>query len=198
MVIMNENGWLGADGKYYPTADDAHKSFAEKFRWKEPSPPSYPKGEALRLRVFLCHAKEDKPRVRELYDRLSASGVDPWLDEKNLLPGQIWRKEITQAIRESDAVLVCLSQTSINKTGYLNKEIREALEKADEQPEGKIFSIPLRLEQCEVPERFREIQWVDYFDTDGYRQLLRAFEHLAAWLNRANRKVLAPGYANQA
>jgi len=42
-----------------------------------------------KLRVFLCHASQDKPVVRELYQRLNAEGwIDPWLDEEKLLPGQ--------------------------------------------------------------------------------------------------------------
>jgi len=40
-----------------------------------------------RLRVFLCHSSQDKPIVRELYQRLLAEGwIDPWLDEGNPLP----------------------------------------------------------------------------------------------------------------
>jgi len=31
------------------------------------------------LRVFLCHASNDKPAVRELYHRLIADGIDVWL-----------------------------------------------------------------------------------------------------------------------
>ena len=35
-----------------------------------------------KLRVFLCHASQDKPVVRELYQRLLAEGwIDPWMDE---------------------------------------------------------------------------------------------------------------------
>ena len=34
-----------------------------------------------KLRAFLCHASQDKPAVRELYQRLLAEGwIDPWLD----------------------------------------------------------------------------------------------------------------------
>ncbi len=47
--------------------------------------------ETRKLRVFLCHASQDKPIARELYQRLNAEGwIDPWLDEKNLIPGQDW------------------------------------------------------------------------------------------------------------
>ncbi len=41
-----------------------------------------------KLRVFLCHASDDKPAVRKLYASLkSVSWIDPWLDEENFLPG---------------------------------------------------------------------------------------------------------------
>jgi hypothetical protein len=40
-------------------------------------------------RVFLCHSKVYKPRVRDLYARLKTEDfVQPWLDEKDLLPGR--------------------------------------------------------------------------------------------------------------
>ncbi|MBK9602972.1 MAG: toll/interleukin-1 receptor domain-containing protein [Anaerolineales bacterium] len=43
------------------------------------------------LRVFLCHASQDKPAVRELYNALKSEGwIDPWLDKAKILPGQDW------------------------------------------------------------------------------------------------------------
>jgi hypothetical protein len=51
-----------------------------------------------KLRVFLCHATEDKPAVpqgddmRTLYASLkSVPWIDPWLDEENLLLGEDWK-----------------------------------------------------------------------------------------------------------
>ncbi|NOT03258.1 MAG: toll/interleukin-1 receptor domain-containing protein [Anaerolineales bacterium] len=41
--------------------------------------------ETRKLRVFLCHSSQDKPIVRELYQRLNAEGwIDTWLDEEKL------------------------------------------------------------------------------------------------------------------
>src|SRR4051812_32632959 len=97
------------------------------------------------LRVFLCHSSEDKARVRDLYHRLNSSGLKPWLDDFDLLPGQDWDREIGNAVRSSDVVLICLSRTSANKTGYIQREIKYALDVADRQPEGAIFLIPTRL-----------------------------------------------------
>ena len=50
------------------------------------------------LKVFLCHASGDKPAVRNLYHRLRADGIDPWLDEENLLAGHDWQLEIPKAV----------------------------------------------------------------------------------------------------
>ncbi len=137
-------------------------------------PPTRP------LRAFLCHSKGDKAAVRELYKRLLADGIRPWLDEEDLLPGQDWQLEIPRAVRNSDVVLVCLSTESVDKTGYVQKEIKFALDAADERPEGTIFIVPARLDDCVVPERLRKWQWVDLFEADGYDRLLRALQVRAA------------------
>lgn len=71
------------------------------------------------LHVFLCHASGDKPAVRELYRRLCAEGIDAWLDEEKLLPGQNWQLEIPRAVRTADVVVVCLSRGSVSKAGYV-------------------------------------------------------------------------------
>ncbi len=127
------------------------------------------------LRIFLCHSSADKPAVRDLCQRLSADGFQPWLDEENLLPGQDWELEIPKAVRNSDIVIVCLSRESINRTGYLQKEIKFALDVAEQQPEGAIFIIPLRLEDCAVPERVGRWQWVNLFEQNGYDQIAPLF-----------------------
>jgi hypothetical protein len=129
-----------------------------------------------RLAVFLCHASEDKQEVRSLYRRLSADGFDPWLDEEKLLPGQDWRREIASALHKADVVLVCLSHTSATKTGFVQKEIRDVLDLADLQPEGMIFVIPTKLEECGVPDRLRKWHWVDYYRDNGYERLRLALK----------------------
>ena len=82
-----------------------------------------------KLRVFLCHSSQDKPIVRELYQRLSAEGwIDPWLDEEKLLPGQDWHMEIEKAVETADAVIVCLSKNSVTKDGYVQRELKYILD----------------------------------------------------------------------
>jgi hypothetical protein len=128
------------------------------------------------IKVFLCHSSDDKAKVRQLYHRLRNDGFDAWLDEEKLLPGQEWAQEIPKAVRQSDVVLVCLSQASISKIGYVQKEIRFALDVAEEQPEGFIFIIPVKLEECSIPERLRKWHWVELFNENGYRRLILSLQ----------------------
>jgi outer membrane protein assembly factor BamD (BamD/ComL family) len=128
------------------------------------------------LKAFLCHASGDKPAVREMYKRLVFEGVDAWLDKENLLPGQDWRVEIPRAVKEADVVIIFLSKNSISKEGYVQKEIKFALDIAEEKPEGAIFLIPARLEECVVPERISRWHWVDLYDENGFVKLLRSLK----------------------
>ena len=138
------------------------------------------------LRVFLCHASDDKATVKGLYLRLREDNFDPWLDNEDLLPGQNWRQKIPSVVRNSDAVIVCLSQRSINKEGYVQREIKIALDAADEKPEGTIFLIPVRLEECAVPERLSTWHWVNLFETGGYAKLKKTLRSRAGTLERAS------------
>ncbi|MBE0669876.1 MAG: TIR domain-containing protein [Anaerolineales bacterium] len=116
------------------------------------------------LRVFLCHSSNDKPAVRELYQKLRAEPwISPWLDKEELYPGQDWNLEIEKAIEITDVIIVCLSNSSITKEGYIKKEIKVALDYSDYKPEGTVFIIPVRLEECKPPNRLLKWQYTDYF-----------------------------------
>ena len=136
------------------------------------------------LKVFLCHAHSDRDAVHALYTRLIKDGVDVWLDKAKLLPGQDWELEIRKAVRESDVVVVCLS-TQFNQAGFRQKEVRIALDEAEKQPEGEIFIIPARLEECDTPESLRKWHWVDLFEPDGYEMLMRALRARAERIGAA-------------
>lgn len=123
-----------------------------------------------KLLVFLSHASQDKPPVRELCEKLKADGFDPWLDEERLLPGMNWDMEIEKALRASDSILLCFSNLSVAKEGYIQREFKRAKRYQEEKPEGAIYLIPVRLDQCDLPYDFKEVQFVDY--PAGYDRLV--------------------------
>jgi class 3 adenylate cyclase len=142
--------------------------------------PQQTKSERGKLRVFLCHSSGDKPAVRAICTRLREDGFQPWLDEEQLLPGQDWQLEIKKAVRSADAVVVCLSSSSVTKEGFLQREFRGILDVAGEKPEGAIFVIPVKLEKCDVPDRLERLHYVELFENDGYNRLKLALETRAA------------------
>lgn len=142
-----------------------------------------------KLRVFLCRASGDLPKAQELYRYLRRRRINPWLDTMDLMPGQDWQMEIPKAITSSDAIIICLSKNSVDKEGYVQKEIAFALEKALEMPGGRIFLIPARFEECEVPDSLNRYHWVNLFEEDGYIKLVRALKLRASQLQRADVEV---------
>jgi hypothetical protein len=147
-----------------------------------------------KLRVFLCHASQDKPVVRELYQRLLAEGwIDPWLDEEKLLPGQDWDMEIEKAVEDADAVIVILSNNSVSKEGYIQREIRFVLGVADYKPEGTVYIVPLRLNNCPIPRRLRTLHYVDFFPENreewAYERLLDSISSLTDKAKSSNQNT---------
>jgi hypothetical protein len=96
-----------------------------------------------------------------------------------LTPGQDFRLEIENAIRCSSVVLICLTKLSIQKNGFVQRELKFALDVAREQPEGSIFIIPARLEECELPVALRHLHWVNLYESQGMRRLVRALHKRA-------------------
>jgi formylglycine-generating enzyme required for sulfatase activity len=132
------------------------------------------------LRVFLCHASLDKPVVQELFKALkSEDWVDPWLDREKILPGQDWQAAIEKAVDEADVIIICLSNQSVMKDGYVQKEIRFAYDLALEKTEGTIFLIPLRLDEVSlIPRRLHTFQWMDYFGDQKQSEYLKLLASL--------------------
>jgi hypothetical protein len=91
------------------------------------------------LKIFLCHSSQDREQIRQIYRELKKAGTAPWLDEEDILPGQPWEETLKNAVRNADVVLACVSSGSVNKRGYVQKELREILEVALELPPDQIF-----------------------------------------------------------
>lgn len=125
------------------------------------------------LKIFLSHAHEDKEDVQQLYHSLVAKGIDAWFDSESLLGGQNWKYVIEESVRGADVVIVCLTSTSVNKEGYIQKEIKIALEAYEEKPDNTIFVIPVKLSACSIPTRLKQFHCINLFEQSGYEKLMR-------------------------
>jgi TIR domain len=126
--------------------------------------------------VFLAYVKEDAAPAGRLYEAFEAEGFRPWMDVRNLLPGQNWPRAIDRAIEVSDFFVPCFSRNSVDKRGGFQAEIRYALDCARRAPLDDIFILPLRLDDCRVPRSIqKDFQYIDLFPgwSRGVRRLLR-------------------------
>jgi hypothetical protein len=119
-------------------------------------------------KVFISYAKEDYTFAEKLYDFLKDSNFKPWLDKKEILPGQDWNYILRKSLREANYIILLLSHTSVQKRGYVQREFKLALEYYEEKLEDDIYLIPLKIDDCEIPERLNKFQWVEYNSEDCF------------------------------
>lgn len=132
--------------------------------------------------VFLSYARANAEPALRLYHDLSQAGVDVWLDQESLLPGQLWKPAIESAIRSTRYFIALLSTESVNRRGYVQKELVIALDVLDEFPSADIFVIPARLEECTPGHsKLKDLNWVDLFpDWDrGVAKILKVITQRA-------------------
>jgi hypothetical protein len=132
-------------------------------------------------KVFIsyAHYPADQSVARRLHGDLKRHGIEPWLDEIDLMPGRVWRDEIGEAIRASDYFIALLSRQSLNKRGYVQRELKAALTVLGEMPHGTTFLIPVRLDDCSPTNpRITKLQWLNLFPDyeAGLPRLLRALD----------------------
>jgi len=131
--------------------------------------------------VFICYAKEDLKTAKRLYDDLERAGIAVWLNKKKLVVGQNWKLEIKKAMQHSRYILTLLSSHSVSKSGYVQEELREALDMQARMPLDQIRIIPVRLDECDpTHEQLRDLHWLDLFESyeEGLQQILQLFPTL--------------------
>jgi len=126
--------------------------------------------------IFLIHAHKDREVVHKCYQRLIKDGLNVWLDAERLEPGQNWQNEIRNALLQCDVVIVCLTRNFDKQHGYRHEELKLALEKAKFIPADQVSIIPVRLEECDLPESLRHLHRVDLFKQGGYKRLVRSLK----------------------
>jgi len=129
-------------------------------------------------KIFISYAREDGGLAARLYGDLKSAGCSPWMDMEDLLPGERWRAAIKRAIRDSEYTLVLMSSKSVGKRGFVQKEIRQALETLEEHSGKTVFLIPVRLDECyPLHDELEELNWVDLFPSyeKGFQKLVRVF-----------------------
>src|SRR5690349_25059652 len=92
-------------------------------------------------------------QAQRLYKDLKNTGLNPWLDEQSLLPGQRWESQIKEAMGKSRYFITVLSRNSVVKKGYVQKEIKAALDILEEVQKSDVYVIPVRIDEIEIADK---------------------------------------------
>jgi hypothetical protein len=113
--------------------------------------------------VFLSYNGKDRSAVRKLYQALMRRGLRPWLDEKELPPGQPWQKKIEQILETVRAAAVLFGPAGIGP--WEEPEMWGAL---SEFVKRQLPVIPVLLpgapQEAELPLFLKQFTWVDLRD----------------------------------
>jgi hypothetical protein len=105
--------------------------------------------------AFISYVREDSHQVERLQRMLEAAGIRVWLDTDDLSPGQDWRTEIRRAITDNALVFIaCFSQAGLSRDkSFQNEELTLAIEQLRLRPLDDPWLIPVRLDECDIPDR---------------------------------------------
>lgn len=128
--------------------------------------------------IFLAYAREDERYVKRLYNILKENGLQPWMDQENLNPGEDWLKKADEAIKSARFFLACFSNQSKDKSGYFQRELNVALGELEKKASDELYFIPLLIEDVELPNirvgtmYLRDIHAIAVFEEEGIEKLV--------------------------
>jgi hypothetical protein len=128
--------------------------------------------------IFLSYASTDRDAVLRFHDDLARAGYNVWMDKHRLKGGQNWDFEIKKALQKAVIIVVFLSRNSVDRRGYAQREIKIALDQANDRLVDDIYLIPLLLEaDVPIPDQLSRIQVIGVDDHDPHDALKDAIAH---------------------
>ncbi len=124
--------------------------------------------------TFVSYASPDLDAAMAVVDLLTDAGLRTWFDKKDLKGGQEWEYVIRKQISAASLVLICLSNNAADRKGFFHKEMRYAVDEALQLPQGKVFIMPVCLDDCPIPDDLRKWHALRLFERGESRKLLRS------------------------
>lgn len=121
--------------------------------------------------IFISYAKEDTERASKIFSMLNKPNRPVFYDKEALLPGMDWKFEIEEKLHRCSLILILCSAHSVQKEGFVQREIRMAIERAENMPDGRIFIIPIRFDNVEVPRKLAKYQWLEISSESEFSDL---------------------------
>jgi len=124
--------------------------------------------------AFLSYARVDLPRARQFEEALERSGWSVFWD-RELVPGEGFRRAIERELKEARCVIVLWSHTSVDSEWVID-------EAEEGKQNGRLISV--RIDDVELPLGFRQLQaatlvnWSGNVDDNEFQLLTRRLQAL--------------------
>ncbi len=127
-------------------------------------------------RLFISYAREDSSKVDRLQRDLEKAGFATWVDRGDITGGEVWKSEIVQGIRESDAVILVLSEHSVRSS---NVAAELSLGRSNEKPVFPVRLVPDVVLSDRLAYDTADVQFVDLFGdrSAGVQKLIDSVRH---------------------
>lgn len=78
------------------------------------------------MKVFISHSAGDSHLAQTLAKSLRREGLEPWVAENEIMPGENWAERVSEALNQSDAMIALLTPNTL-QTSSVQWEIGFAL-----------------------------------------------------------------------
>ena len=119
------------------------------------------------IRIFISYAHQNKDFVMALVNELNSLGLDVWFDQWEILAGESIPEKLSQGSRETDFMLVIFSKAS-QISRWQQKEWEAKF--IDEINTNKVSIIPIKIEECEIPQILKTKQYINFINTQNNKE----------------------------
>ena len=140
------------------------------------------------MKVFISHAYSDEPLAQKVAAILQEAGLEVWDAVREILPGDNWAQQVSNALQESEAMVVLLTPDAV-RSEWVRREMRWNIEYALGEVRFRSRLIPVVagdpdvLNTESVPWILRHQKIVDLTEheneEEGIREVARTLLHVA-------------------
>lgn len=118
------------------------------------------------MKVYISHTYKDAALAKKVATILRTDGLNVWNEEDEIMPGDNWAEKISQALKESEAMVVLLTpaalesknvrreiEYALGEESYSHRLIPVAVGDPQNLPDEKIPWILKRLNMITLPEQ---------------------------------------------
>ncbi len=134
-------------------------------------------------KVYCSYSIKDEEIVLNTVKLLKNKGVDVWVDQLDIKPGDRWDDVVEKALEESTIFLLFISKASTESSNVMD-ELSIALNSNKQ-------IIPVLIEECPIPMRLRRNQYADFVNNyeNGIELLIQALASPEDLIKHKNNNV---------